>query len=459
MKKNKIIYLLSAIIVFANTFSSCKKQEDITVETPKPEKDFEDFKFKNTNNVSVLPKIIHLYSDTVYTITSNDIITRLEGEQLIIDAGTLIKVGNNLANNFSAGGIEIQKGGILKANGTPQNPIVFTSSAPKGLQNVNWQGIKIKGKSFNNNEGTTGNATDFSCTLQYVRIEFASLTLDAVGSQSVLENIQVSYAKSQSAFNFIGGTFNARNLISYACGGANDFYIANGYTGKMQNILALRHPYTATLGNGNLQSISGMYIENNSNNKGAVPATFPLISNLTIIGPSIQNGINGNYARSAALIVNNNAKYFIKNSLFLDYPVTTWVITDKESYNNLREKKSEVDYSIFYTKTLQSPFFLIPSGATPFTSSDFIKYIEKEYINNSSTDMGAPAFYKTPFDYENIDLTVNLNSPILYKANFEGFYFNDFFDKVNYIGAIGTNNWLQGWTNFIPLRTNYNQEQ
>ena len=454
MKINKNIYLYIAILFTSSFIASCTKKEDISVEPKKPEKDILEFAINNN-----YPKVIHLYSDTVYNIST--VFNRFDGEQLIIDAGTLIKVGKfdkNAQSGSTLGGIFIGPGGSIIANGTAQNPIIFTSSAPKGLQNVNWQGISIKGKSFNNSEGTRGNATDFSCSLQYVRIEFASLTLDAVGSQSLLENIQVSYAKSQSAFNFTGGTFNARNLISYACGGPNDYHISNGYVGGLQNILALRHPYIASLGNGNLQAIAGVFIENNSN-KGALPNTFAVISNLTIIGPSIQNGINGNYARSAALIVANNAKYLIKNSLFLDYPVTTWVITDRESYNNLREKKAEVDYSIFYIKTLQSPFFLIPSGVAPFTSADFTGIVAS-YNNNKSTDVGAPAFYKTPFNYENIDLTVNSNSSILYKANFEGIYFsNSFFNKVNYIGAIGNDNWLQDWTNFIPLRTNYNQPQ
>ncbi len=452
MKKNNITYLLSAFIVFAITFSACKKQEDITVETPKPEKDFEDFKIGGK-----YPKLIRLYNDTVYNLTSSEIFTRLAGEQLEIDSGTLIKVGNKAANNYSAGGIDIKPGATLIAKGTAQNPIVFTSSAPKGLQNTNWQGITIKGKSFNNSEGIVGNKNDFSCVMRYVRIEFASLNLNAVGTQSVLENIQVSYSKPNSAYNFVGGTFNARNLVSYACGGPNDYYISNGYQGGLQNILALRHPYIATLGNGNLQAIAGVFIENNSN-KAALPHTLAVISNLTVIGPSIQNGINGNYARSAALIANNNAKYLIKNSLFLDYPVTTWVISDKDSYSNLLNKSAVVDYSIFNIKTLQSPFFLISSGAAPFTSANFTDVVAS-YSNNGSTDVGAPAFYKTPFNYENLDLTVNPNSPILYKANFDGIFSDPFFNKVSYIGAIGTNNWLQSWTNFTPLTTNYNQPQ
>ena len=455
MKINKNIYLYTAILFTSSFIASCTKKEDISVEPKKPEKDILDFVINNAN----YPKVIHLYSDTVYNISG--VFNRFDGEQLIIDAGTLIKLGKfdkNAPSGSTLGGIFIGPGGSIIANGSAQKPIIFTSNAPKGLQGTNWQGIYIKGKSFNNSGGTLGNATDFSCSLKYVRIEFSSLTLDGVGNQSVVENVQVSYTKPQSAFNILGGTFNARNLISYACGGPNDFYIGSGYTGKIQNILALRHPYIATLGNGNLQAIAGVYIENNSN-KGALPNTFPVISNLTIIGPSIQNGINGNYARSAALIVANNAKYLIKNSLFLDYPVTTWVITDRESYNNLREKKAEVDYSIFYIKTLQSPFFLIPSGVAPFTSANFTGIVAS-YNNNKSTDVGAPAFYKTPFNYENIDLTVNSNSTILYKANFEGIYFsNSFFNKVNYIGAIGIDNWLQDWTNFIPLRTNYNQPQ
>lgn len=454
MKKNKFIYLLTAIILFGGLIVSCKKQEDITIKTPKPEKNISAFKVSNN-----FPKVMRLYSDTVYTI--DEVFNRLDGEQLIIDSGTLIKVGKfdkNVPSGSSIGGIFIGPGASMVANGTAQKPIVFTSSTPKGLQDVNWQGIYIKGKSYNNNGGASGSPTDFSCSLKYVRVEFASLTFDGVGSQSRVENVQVSYTKPKSAFTIMGGTFNAHNLVSYACGGDNDFYIAYGYTGKMQNIMAIRHPYIATLGNGNLQAIAGVYIENNTNKK-ALPATYPILSNLTVIGPGLQNGINPNYARATAIITTNNAKFQIRNSIFLDYPVTTWAMGDRDSYNNLREKRAEVDYSIFYTKTLQSPFFLIPSGAAPFTSTNFANIIAS-YSNNSRTDVGAQAFYKNPFSYEDIDLSVNPNTTILYKANFDAPNFNDtFFNKVNYIGAIGTDNWLQGWTNFTPLRTNYNQAQ
>jgi len=48
-------------------------------------------------------------------------------------------------------------------------------------------------------------------------------------------------------------------------------------------------------------------------------------------------------------------------------------------------------------------------------------------------------------------------SPVLTGANFEETPFSDpFFNKVSYVGALGTDNWLKDWTNFMPLRTRYN---
>ena len=168
MKINKNIYLYIAILFTSSFIASCTKKEDISVEPKKPEKDILEFAINNN-----YPKVIHLYSDTVYNIST--VFNRFDGEQLIIDAGTLIKIGKfdkNAQSGSTLGGIFIGPGGSIIANGTAQKPIIFTSSAPTGLQGTNWQGIYIKGKSFNNGGGTLGNASDFSCSLKYVRIEF-----------------------------------------------------------------------------------------------------------------------------------------------------------------------------------------------------------------------------------------------------------------------------------------------
>jgi hypothetical protein len=57
------------------------------------------------------------------------------------------------------------------------------------------------------------------------------------------------------------------------------------------------------------------------------------------------------------------------------------------------------------------------------------------------------------------DLMPASGSPVLSGANYDSsaFYSNEYFDKTeNYLGAIGKSDWLKGWTNFIPLKTNYN---
>ena len=71
--------------------------------------------------------------------------------------------------------------------------------------------------------------------------------------------------------------------------------------------------------------------------------------------------------------------------------------------------------------------------------------------------LGAGNFYKEPFNYANPNLLATDASALLTGANFDSADFiNTFFTKTTYRGAIGTDNWLQGWTNFTPLNTDYN---
>lgn len=48
-----------------------------------------------------------------------------------------------------------------------------------------------------------------------MRIEYTDygLTLNSVGSKTVMNNLQVSYS-AQDAFEFLGGTVNAKKLVS-----------------------------------------------------------------------------------------------------------------------------------------------------------------------------------------------------------------------------------------------------
>jgi hypothetical protein len=470
INKNYYTAISCCLLLLQLLNTGCQKKEDIKASIVKPEVELHDALIDANGSRSIRQKVVHLYKDTVYLLSDN--FTREAGEQLIIDEGTLIKAkvtGNPI------GSIIIKPGGFITAIGTANNPVVFTSNQKAGVQAENWEGITIQGKSFNNAKGSNGVADDFSGVLKYTRIEFAPLVLDAVGNKTVIENVMVSftnkkvYDQYQAAFNIYGGTFNTRNLISYACGGPADYYITDGYTGNMQNIIACRHPYLGKAGNYPYDFLAGVFIQNNSANPtGAKPYTNPAISNLTVVGPNAQNGTPGVYAdtnfRSGALVTTNAACFQIRNSVFLGYPASGWFLNDAGIANYLQSRAViDFNYSIVHSNSAARVFYLAPGTAGNFTSGDFKNYMTGPFFKNKSFEDAGEFMF---MNIVNFDKGPNLlpapGSPLLTGANFtESNYFNkDFFNKnITYKGALGNDDWTKGWTNFTPLKTNYNFPQ
>jgi hypothetical protein len=432
--------------ILALILYSCQKEENVKTAAIKPEK--EVLAFSGNSRI----KVIKLFSDTVYLIKNE--LVREAGEQLIIEPGTLIKTS----------GITIKPGGIILANGTVDKPIVFTSFQRPGTQGPNWNGITIEGKSKNNDFGPLGDSVDFSGNLQYCRIEFAPLTLKAAGSRTIIENVMVSYAgqNGRSAFNIIGGTFNAKNLISYACGGPADYYITNGYTGKMQNVLAYRHPFFGKTGSAPANALTGIFIENNPRNPvNARPFTLPLISNLTVIGPNGQNGSAPQYGdtsvRAAAIVTTGSACFNIRNSLFMGYPKTCWALDDSATANSIEIGLAILTHSIFQTGDTTRAFYLKPKSYLPFASNDFKNFMLRPVRNNRLFYAVADFSLQSIFNYNSPELLPSANSVLLKGAKFDGpFADASFFISADHLGAFGKNDWTKGWTNFTPLKTNYN---
>lgn len=460
MKKNIFVVLPADIfLLLVLLITGCKKAEDITTSFVKPEVVLKESRIK----------AVHLYSDTVYILNSQ--ITRQKGEQLIIDEGTIIKAVAGVTANGTAG-ITINSGATILANGTVKNPIVFTSSTITGSQSENWAGLLVQGKSVNNARGAVGEVEDNSGIVNFVRIEFASLTLDGVGNGTTISNVMVSYTgrvgqdEPLSAFNFYGGSFNCRNLISYAGGGPADFYITNGYSGKMQQIIAYRHPFYGSTGSFPNNAFAGMFIQNNTENAAnAVPVTNPIISNLTIVGPAGQNGSaavynNTGLANNAALVTTGNARFQIRNSLLLGFPGGAWNLGDALTGNAIQTRASQLTNSIFHSTDLSRTFYIDPSVYTSFTSTDLRNFILKPIFNNQLFGGIDDFAFNDPFNYEHLDPLPKRNSPVLKAGDYTGSYFSDpFFVKKNYLGALGSDNWWLGWVNATPLKTNYNFPQ
>lgn len=417
---------LSALV----TLCGCEKTDFI--EKGKPEVDLQ------ADPTRLVTSVVHLYSDTTYIVSGNLNINA--GQKLIVDAGTLVKVRN-------AGSVNINTGGSIEARGTSDEPIVFTSAALKGSQafiqtaspNV-WNGFTVYGPS----------TVTSPVVLNFVRIEFCDgLGLYSLDSTASIHNVQVSYAQDNS-FYISGGNMRAYNLVSYAASGS-DYRLAGGYTGLLQNLVAYRHPYFPAAPQA---TIAGMYIE------GA--ATFPSVSNLSVVGPGSQVVTVDAYRDNAAagVIVRGPARLRIKNSAILGFPKGALNIADATTANSLQFGPSVFAYNTVQSEDTSRLFYLPNNIYAGYTADDFRGFMLGRGAQNFQNQhlLTVEAFgLASPFDYDNnLSLLPVTGSLLLGNTDFgDPVFSGPFFKKHTYRGALGQEDWQQGWVNYKPLQTQY----
>ncbi|GAB4201555.1 MAG: hypothetical protein Fur0023_06220 [Bacteroidia bacterium] len=263
---------------------------------------------------------------------------------LTIQPGVIIRGDKSV----TGAGLFITRGSKIIAQGTPNQPIVFTSDQAPGNRNIgDWGGVVIFGNASTNDAGgqnyieglppspdtqygggSSPNDNDSSGILKYVRIEFGGyayqpnkeingLTFGAVGRKTVVDYVQVSFA-NDDGFEWFGGTVNCKHLVSYR-NLDDDFDTDNGYHGMVQFALAVRDPNIAD--NPSVSTSEGFESDNDPTGSTATPKTSAIFSNITIIGPyrgSTSNPIASGFRRGARLRRNTELKIF--NSIFMDHP-------------------------------------------------------------------------------------------------------------------------------------------
>jgi hypothetical protein len=291
-------------------------------------------------------------------------LTYIRGGTLTIRAGTkIIGLGMGAA-------LVITRGARIDAQGTRNQPIVFTSANPAGMRRQgDWAGVVLLGAApinvtgpgaamgTNNVEGIEasdargnygGSDPEHNCgTVRYVRIEFAGqglsmgnelngLTTGGCGRQTTIDFVQVHQA-ADDAFEFFGGTHDARHLISTQQDDDGldwDF----GWTGRSQFVVIQSPPTSGE------SDPRGIEADNNGANNDATPRSSPTIYNLTVIGAdgaepytqpgivlrrgtaaAIHNAIVMDYKQGAVDVIDNASAaltrtapptLFIRNSLF-----------------------------------------------------------------------------------------------------------------------------------------------
>jgi hypothetical protein len=254
------------------------------------------------------------FSDTTYILSGYAKVSN--GATLTIQPGTKI-VGDTLTPGSS---LWILRGAKLVAEGTKEQPIVFTSQRASGSRKPgDWGGVILVGNAPINRtanpiftEGPTGaaesyaggtNSNDSSGSLKYVRVEFAgydvsggagqelnSVSMYAVGRGTTLDYVQ-SMAGLDDSFEFFGGGVDVRHLVSYESGD-DHFDWTEGYRGRGQFMIALQttvlQPRTGT---GSVSSDprgfegDGCEIDKAGCTFANTPYSSPVFSNFTVIGP------------------------------------------------------------------------------------------------------------------------------------------------------------------------------
>ncbi len=445
-----------------------------------------------------------------------------DGVTVTIEPGTIIK-----GDISTMASLIVEPGGKLYARGTKEEPIVFTSNQPIGQRRPgDWGGLILCGKAPNNKGIMTieggprtshgGNdPNDCSGALEYVRVEFAGypfqadqeingITFGSVGRGTKISHLQVSYCNDDS-YEWFGGTVDCKYLVAYH-GWDDEFDTDNGFQGRLQYLLSVRHPRIA-----DTSVSSGFESDNNSDGNDDLPMTSPVFANVTFVGPIAQgkndtdlfiwnswenNSNNSNYINagdykiinpennaklgvfSSAMHVRRNSRLQCYNSVAVGFPIGLLLDIDK---------KTETNNSRLYAqqnKTIANNFFggcgilgtdvykqmkdsLSENGKLPFTAGAPSYSTQYAKENNTCVENGTPADYLIQPNSLLGGVKGSNFAPIaggeisrMSVKSMASFNVTDnFFDNVDYVGAFKSDSeaddWTAGWCNFDPQNTEY----
>ncbi|GAA0712682.1 hypothetical protein GCM10009430_03370 [Aquimarina litoralis] len=236
---------------------------------------------------------------TEYALTSALIVP--EGITLTVEPGVVVR-----ASTGSDVYIAVLQGGVINAEGTSTNPIVFTSATATPNPG-DWGGLILLGRApINSVVGGDATSTseigglpyggsvvdDNSGILRYVRIEYSGGAADAasenngfsfyaVGNGTTIEFIQ-AFEGADDGVEFFGGTVNA-SFISVIGSQDDSVDWTEGYTGTLTNVY-IEHRQSHDKG------IEGDGFNTDiGNNSNPVFWSAPTITNLTINGRGSSN--------------------------------------------------------------------------------------------------------------------------------------------------------------------------
>jgi hypothetical protein len=391
----------------------------------------------------------------------------LKGYVYVVDGATVtFEAGCVVVSDVAEkGALIIERGAKIIAQGTSTSPIVFTSGKAIGSRAPgDWGGIILLGKAPTNRpldpapviEGGVGrqyggtDPFDESGVLRFVRIEYAGiaaepgseingLTCGGVGSGTIIENVMVSFG-NDDAFEFFGGTVNAKNLIALATAD-DDFDFDFGYSGKIQFAVAMRKPDFVDAGDAG----NGVECDNDASGSNATPITRPQMSNFTIVGPNDATGTAANH--NFSMRWRRRTQFIVRNSIFIGHPDAGFSMESDGTLNDYMNNVSEFRNNLVHASTN----VYRSSNANIASAAQIQAKAQNEGCITLATS--AAADLTNPFYSTSPNFLPKTGSPALSGASFTGM--NSFFTPTTFRGAMGTSNWTSGWANWDPQNASY----
>ncbi|HEY4650147.1 MAG TPA: T9SS C-terminal target domain-containing protein [Pontibacter sp.] len=375
--------------------------------------------------------------------------------KLTIEPGTIIK-----GDKATKGSLIVERGAQIIARGTADKPIVFTSNEAKGSRKAgDWGGLILLGNApvnLGNSATIEGgvarmyggdNVADNSGVLKYVRVEFAGIayqpdneingiTFGGVGSGTEVDFVQVSFC-GDDAFEWFGGTVNARHLIAYKT--VDDMFDSdNGYSGTVQFAVGISDPKVADVSKSN-----GFESDNNKAGDEATPNTKARFSNVSLFGPLATASTTADPNYGSGIHFKKNTKISVYNSVIAGWPTGIYLdgsgVEGSATSNVISFKNNYVVAATTPLKVASGSTFNIQNWFD--TNNNKLAAANTDLkIEGSFKQAGAPTFLP------------GSGSALLSGASFTGL---TGFDQVQFVGAFGATDWTAGWANFDPQHTDY----
>ncbi|WP_224999888.1 hypothetical protein [Cesiribacter sp. SM1] len=397
--------------------------------------------------------------DNIYVIRGFVFVN--EGQTLTIEPGTVIK--GQAGQGTSASALIVARGGKIMAEGTAEEPIIFTALAddlstttdiPYNARGL-WGGVILLGNApINAPNGVTNiegiptsetrgqyggnNPDDNSGVMKYVSIrhggtnigagnEINGLTMGGVGRGTSISYIEV-YANDDDGFEWFGGTANSSYLAS-VINQDDAFDWDQGWTGENQFWLVYQQP-------GFQLSDRGFESDGaHKDNLASEQFSRPQIYNMTMIG-------QGGTGTNNTMFFTEGSGALVHNSIIMNFPaginVTDVGATGKNSRDRLAAGDLAFRNNIFWnigTGDSKNTFAGIANAYAPLAthleaSGNMIQ--DPTIVVSENALNPVPAAGTLPLSMERSE----------YPGSINGFDY----EAVEYIGAFGDTNWMRGWT-------------